>query len=131
MERAVGRRQPMQTRVDTCGDVGGGARHGAALENDVFTGRHRTRTTPSAVLQAGWTRRWRDAQRVAEVFVEVFENAQKNENTINDSACMLLVRAARALPDVGAYIGAHLVRSLLAVRFDITFRCLGPVYHVR
>ena len=53
------------------------------------------------------------------MFVEVFENAQKNENTINDAACMLLVRAARALPDVGAYIGAHLVRSLLAVH-DLT-----------
>ena len=96
------------------------ARHReAALENDVFTGRHKTKTTPSAVLQAGWTRKWRDAQKVAEVFVEVFENARQNEHTINDSACMLLVRAARGLPDVGAYIGAHLVRSLLAVH-DLT-----------
>ena len=91
----------------------------AALENDVFTGRHKTKTTPSAVLQAGWTRKWRDAQKVAEVFVEVFDNATANDNTINDSACMLLVRAARQLPDVGAYIGAHLVRSLLAVH-DLT-----------
>ncbi|KAK7250271.1 hypothetical protein SO694_00007159 [Aureococcus anophagefferens] len=30
----------------------------AAMENDVFTGRHRTRTTPDAVLDAGWTRHW-------------------------------------------------------------------------
>ena len=52
------------------------ARHReAALENDVFTGRHKTKTTPAAVLQAGWTRKWRDAQKVAEVFVEVFDNA--------------------------------------------------------
>ena len=49
----------------------------------------------------------------------VFDNATANDNTINDSACMLLVRAARQLPDVGAYIGAHLVRSLLAVH-DLT-----------
>ena len=51
--------------------------------------------------------------------MEVFDNARQNEHTINDSACMLLVRAARGLPDVGAYIGAHLVRSLLAVH-DLT-----------
>lgn len=92
------------------------ARHReAALENDVFTGRHRTRTTPQAALSAGWTRRWSCAQKVAEVFVEVFDTARANDNTINDEACVMLVRTARQLPDVGAYIGAHLVRSLLAV----------------
>ena len=53
---------------------------------------------------------------------------QQNDNAINDSAaCYSLGR--RGLPDAGAYIGAHLVRSLLAARFDITAYSAARTVH--
>lgn len=86
------------------------------MENDVFTGRHRTRTTPDAVLDAGWTRHWDVVTDVAGAFAKAFGAA--TDGFVDDGVCEALLKEARRLPDVGAYIGAHLVRSLLAV-FDL------------
>lgn len=84
------------------------------MENDVFTGRHRTRTTVAAVLEAGWPEKWANVMRVANCFVRKFEIAGTSKS-IGDGECRGLVVEARSLPDVGAYIGAHLVRSLVGV----------------
>ena len=93
-----------------------GPQREAAMENDVFTGRHRTRTTPDAVLDAGWTRHWDVVTDVAGAFAKAF--AAATDGFVDDGVCEALLKEARRLPDVGAYIGAHLVRSLLAV-FDL------------
>lgn len=85
-----------------------------AMENDVFTGRHRTRTTVSAVLQAQWPEQWANVMRVARHFVRSI-NEKVRGGTICDAGCRELVDHAKCLPDVGGYIGAHLVRSLIAV----------------
>lgn len=92
-----------------------------AMENDVFTGRHRTRTTVSAVLEAGWPEKWANVVRVANYFVHKFEIAGTSK-TIGDEECRGLVVEARSLPDVGAYIGAHLVRSLVGV-YGLSIPC--------
>ncbi|KAJ8613017.1 hypothetical protein CTAYLR_004069 [Chrysophaeum taylorii] len=85
-----------------------------AMENDVFTGRHRGRTTATAVLQAGWPDEWDRVLDVAGIFVDALER-DRSSRIIDDAECRRLVEVARRLPDVGPYIGAHLVRSLLGV----------------
>ena len=40
-----------------------------ALENEVFTGQHRTRTTPKALVADGWLREWEVVMAVAGAFV--------------------------------------------------------------
>lgn len=85
-----------------------------AMENDVFTGRHRTRTTVAAVLEAGWTGQWDKVLQVATVFVDQFESARAS-GVIGDHICRSLVDRVKTLPSVGVYTGAHLVRSLVGV----------------
>ncbi|KAH8047437.1 AhpC/TSA antioxidant enzyme [Aureococcus anophagefferens] len=69
----------------------------AAMENDVFTGRHRTRTTPDAVLDAGWTRHWDVVTDVAGAFAKAFGAA--TDGFVDDGVCEALLKEARRLPD--------------------------------
>eukprot|EP00633_Aureoumbra_lagunensis_P009761 CAMPEP_0197323994 /NCGR_PEP_ID=MMETSP0891-20130614/70849_1 /TAXON_ID=44058 ORGANISM="Aureoumbra lagunensis, Strain CCMP1510" /NCGR_SAMPLE_ID=MMETSP0891 /ASSEMBLY_ACC=CAM_ASM_000534 /LENGTH=333 /DNA_ID=CAMNT_0042816739 /DNA_START=651 /DNA_END=1653 /DNA_ORIENTATION=- len=85
------------------------------MENDVFTGRHRTRTTVFAIQQAKWDEKWNRVLVVAKDYAKILWSSE-SQKLIADETCLQLVdMAQKYLPGVGSYIGAHLVRSLLAL----------------